>query len=154
MNNINQGQILNAVNQGLSNMNIMPTNQLAGEVLNMIQPYISNEMNKAAQSNQVAVNALNMVQQLMLQNQSQIMQIARLKQEHIEMPRLFGTDSNTGCGYCLDNGKEKKIGVIEIQSVYNCTIEKNGIRRNVKYVCYTDSGGEYHKILVPPEKLA
>ena len=62
MNNINQGQMLDAVNKGLNNMNIPPTNQLAGEILNMIQPYISNEMNKAAQSNQVAVNALNMVQ--------------------------------------------------------------------------------------------
>lgn len=70
MYNNNQGQMLNAVNQGLSNMNIPPTEQLAGEVLNMIYHYISNEMNKATQSNQVAVNALNMVQKLMLQNQS------------------------------------------------------------------------------------
>lgn len=58
------------------------------------------------------------------------------------------------CGYCLDNGREKKIGVIKIQIIYNCTIEKNGIRINVKYVCYIDSGGEYHKIVIPPEKLA
>ncbi|MCM1219996.1 MAG: hypothetical protein NC548_36450 [Lachnospiraceae bacterium] len=153
MNN-NQGEMLNAVNQGLNNMNIPPTNQLAGQVLNMIQPYIANEMNKAAQSNQVAVNALGMVQQLMLQNQSQIMQIAKLKQELSEMPRLFTVDSVTGCGYCLNNGREKKIGIIKIQSVYNCPIEKNGIRRNFKYVCYSDSDGEYHNILIPPEKFA
>ncbi len=83
MYNSNQGQMLNVVNQGLSNRNIPPTNQLAEEVLNIIQPYISNEMDKVAQLNHVATNALNMVQKLMIQNQSQIMQIAKLKQERI-----------------------------------------------------------------------
>ena len=84
------------INQELANMNIQPTQQLAGQVLNMIAPYVAFEMNKAMQSNQIAANALNMVQQLMWQNQSQIMQIAKLKQEHHEMPRLFAVDQTTG----------------------------------------------------------
>ncbi len=147
-------QMLTAVNQGLVNMNLQPTEQLAGNVLTMIYPFIANEMNKATQSNQIAVNALSMVQQLMLQNQFQIMQIAKLKQKHNEMPRLFAENPVTGCGYCLDNGGEKQIGIIKINSVYECTAEKNRIRRKFKYVFYRDSGGEYHHTVIPLDKLA
>lgn len=55
-------QMLAAINQGLANMQLQPTDQLAGNVLTMIDPFIANEMNKSAQSNQIAANALNMVQ--------------------------------------------------------------------------------------------
>lgn len=147
-------QMLAAINQGLANMQLQPTQQLASSVLTMIYPFIANEMNKAAQSNQIAANALNIVQQLMLQNQFQIMQIAKLKQKNNELPRLFSDDPVTGCGYCLDNGREKQIGIIKINGVYECTAEKNGIPKTFKYVYYRDSVGEYHHTVVPLDKLA
>lgn len=154
MENLNNYPMQDTINQELANMNIQPTQQLAGQVLNMIAPYVAFEMNKAMQSNQIAANALNMVQQLMWQNQSQIMQIAKLKQEHHEMPRLFAVDQTTGCGYCLDNGKEKKIGIIKISSVYDCEIEKNGIHKTIKYVSYIDSNEKFHNTIVRLDKLA
>lgn len=93
MNVVPDTQLAAAVNNELASMQLPATNQVVTYIMNSIAPYINN---MAAQAN-FAYNAYeSMVHSLMMQNQQQIMEIARLRQTHQEMPRMFCTNPANG----------------------------------------------------------
>ena len=154
MDAFNNYQIAQAVNNGLNDMNIPVTQQIANDVMNCIIPFIRNEISMASQSNQAVLSLQATINSLMIENRAQVMQIARLSQTHQEMPRMFAVNPANGFGYCMDGGKEKIIGKIKINSIYNCIIEKKGIKKTIKYIGYFDSNDEFHHTIVHLDKLA
>ena len=151
MNVVPDTQLAAAVNNELASMQLPATNQVVTYIMNSIAPYINN---MAAQAN-FAYNAYeSMVHSLMMQNQQQIMEIARLRQTHQEMPRMFCTNPANGFGFCMDNGKEKIIGKLRITHIYNCIIDKNKCSDELLYIAYYDADEQLHHTIVPYDKLA
>ena len=145
------GDVYTAISAVLASMNIPNTEEMANNVLSIIQPQLAQYLNRADQSR---INMEQQIERLISQHWSQVMQNEKLRKERRSSIRHF-TKNETGCGLCFEAGKEKvKIGYIDILKVFNVRIEKDGTYRDYKYVTYLDSKKECRKIMIPLEKLS
>ena len=143
--------IYSALNTVMSQMDIPNTAETVNMVLGIIQPQL---MEHLSRNNQAVADMSKLIEMLINKNRSQIMQNEKLRKIKKTPVRIFGKDAD-GCGSCMETGKELiKVGYIDVLTVSNVNIEKDGAYQEYKFVDYLDSKSESRKAMIPLNKLS
>ena len=144
-------QITPDVNQALANANIPLSPALTQYFQQNVTPYLDQLQ---YQMYQTQVSLQDTLQFFVNQNRCQLAEIERLKQVRQTMPRMFCERQIDGYGVCIDHGNQTLVGKLRIRSVCHCHIDKDGYRKELLYVLYSNTDDNIHSAVIPRDKLA